>query len=1088
MKRLSLSLLGGFQARLDSGAAVGLPTRKAQALLAYLALPPGRSHPRDKLAALLWGGIREGSARASLRQALFAIRKALDDRPALTMEGSAVALMPDAADVDTEQFTRAVASGDPEALARAADLYRGDLLAGLVVDEPPFEEWLLGERERLRELAVEALAKLLAHQRRAGVSEAATQTALKLLTLDPLQEPVHRALMRLYADLGRRGAALRQYQQCVSVLQRELGTEPDAETKTLYETILRARGTRATPGTADRQPAVSAEPARALRTVLPSARRSSEFVGRATEMATLVTALDRAVAGQGNVVAILAEAGAGKSRIASELATAATARHVSVLTGRAYESEQILAFGPWVAALRAARMAADTRLVERLEPAWRAELSRLLPELGDPPSTTVDARRLFDAVAAALGHLAALQPLLFVLEDLHWADEMTARLLGFVGRRLAEWPLLVVVTARAEEIADAPALAAALDELDRDGRLTRVPLGPLSRDDTHALTRCLARTGSDEAALARLADHAWAVSEGNPFVVVEAVLASSEGAQAGSHAPRVPDRVRDIVGRRLSRLSERGRALAAAAAVVGRACDFALLHRASGLDDAAAAGGVEELVRRGILHGVGEAFDFTHDRIRETAYGALLGPRRQLLHRRVAEAIEDLVQKLSGPQLLALGLHYREAGVWAKAVDYLTRAGRDAQTIRSANREAAACYDAALAALAHVHEDETRAKTAIELLIYSETALMGFGDFQTALARLREAETLARGVTEPRYLGRVRSRLTYQLGSIGDLQGAVAAGEEAIVLMADEPNVRLRSGVHVVVARAHYALGDFRRAIEIADRNEALRARERDPQLRERLHGFSSGWAILAEAELGEFASARARGEFTIRTATLEAGPHGKVWGHLCVGRMLVVHGDAPAAIETLTASLPLCDEGSDLQVYFSRTASSLGLAHAMSGRVAEGVALLERAAAHAEAIGFAYGHALVVGMLGEARLIAGDVDEAGRRAEEALALARKYGQRGSEAWALRLAGEHALARRAADAAGARFAEATALATARGMRPLLAHCRMGVGQACALRDDRVRARATIDGALSEYRAMAMPYWTARAEKLARSLA
>src|SRR5262249_31842772 len=154
--------------------------------------------------------------------------------------------------------------------------------------------------------------------------------------------------------------------------------------------------------------------------------------------------------------------------------TTATARHVSVLTGRAYESEQILAFGPWVDALRAARMTADPRLVERLESVWRAELARLLPELGEPPGTTVDARRLFDAVIAVLGHLAALQPLVLVLEDLHWADEMSARLLGFVGRRLGDVSLLVVLTARAEELDDTPALVAALDELDRDGRLTHV--------------------------------------------------------------------------------------------------------------------------------------------------------------------------------------------------------------------------------------------------------------------------------------------------------------------------------------------------------------------------------------------------------------------------------------------------------------------------------------------------------------------------------------------------------------------------------------------------------------------------------------
>ena len=205
------------------------------------------------------------------------------------------------------------------------------------------------------------------------------------------------------------------------------------------------------------------------------------------------------------------------------------------------------------------------------------------------------------------------------------------------------------------------------------------------------------------------------------------------------------------------------------------------------------------------------------------------------------------------------------------------------------------------------------------------------------------------------------------------------------------------------------------------------------------------------------------------------------MWGHLGVGRLLLLQGDLERAIETLEVTLPLCEEGSDLAVYFSRTASSLGLAYALSGRVAEGVALVARAAAHASAIGFAYGHALVVGMLGEALLLAGDVGEAGRRADEAVALARRYGQRGWEAWALRLQGEHAVARAAPDVAHDRFAEAMALAGERGMRPLLAHCRRGLGHARALQHDRDGAHAEVAAALSEYRAMAMPYWIARAD-------
>src|SRR5438034_8777175 len=183
MARLDLSLLGGFQARLESGSPLALPTKKAQALLGYLAIPLGQAHARDKLAALLWGEIREESARASLRQALFAIRKALGETrpPALLLEGETLALNRSVVDVDVAAFERLVAEGTPEALAKAAALYQGDLLAGFAVDEPPCEEGLVTERERLRELASEGLAKLLAHQRKAGAGEAGVQTALKLL-------------------------------------------------------------------------------------------------------------------------------------------------------------------------------------------------------------------------------------------------------------------------------------------------------------------------------------------------------------------------------------------------------------------------------------------------------------------------------------------------------------------------------------------------------------------------------------------------------------------------------------------------------------------------------------------------------------------------------------------------------------------------------------------------------------------------------------------------------------------------------------------------------------------------------------------
>ena len=251
MARLRLSLLGGFRVRLDLGPPLALPA-KAQALMAYLALRAGQAQPRDKLGALLWGDIGDEQARSNLRHALFTIRKAVG--PALpasvVSEGQMVTLAPAAFDVDVQKFEALVREGTPEALEQAAALYQGELLDGLGVDEPRFEEWLLGERERLRELAIDALALLLAHESQTGRTQRAIKTATCLLAMDPLQEAVHRTLMRLYARQGRRAAALKQYQTCVDVLKRELGAAPEHQTRELHHEI-RKRHEAAAPAALD---------------------------------------------------------------------------------------------------------------------------------------------------------------------------------------------------------------------------------------------------------------------------------------------------------------------------------------------------------------------------------------------------------------------------------------------------------------------------------------------------------------------------------------------------------------------------------------------------------------------------------------------------------------------------------------------------------------------------------------------------------------------------------------------------------------------------------------------------------------------
>lgn len=1082
--QLRLTLLGGFQARLARGDALLLPTRKAQALLAYLALPVGRSHPRDKLAALLWGGIRDESARASLRQALFVVRKAIEgaDAPALRADGEALSLEPAAVDVDVVAFERAVREGSAESLERAAALYQGDLLAGLVLDEPPFEEWLIGERERLRELALEALAKLLAHQRRGGAAESAVATALRLLSLDPLQEAVHRALMRCYSELGRRGAALRQYQACVSALQRELGIEPDAETKALYQEILR-----------ERRPAAMLVERVAPSGAAPDARtgsRETTLIGRIGESATLNAALDAAASGRGGVAVVLGEAGIGKSRLVAELVGEAAGQGVTVLLGRAFESEQILPFAPWVDALRAGRIADDADALARLGAPVQSELARLMPELGGASAGgTTDVRPVFESVAQVITILAARRPLLIVLEDLHWADEMSARLLAFVGRRLTGRAALLMLTARDDELAEAPALRQALDDLERDGRLTTVALAPLSRAETVALVSVLAPR-ADDALRARLGEQAWVTSEGNPFVAVETVRAYADGATV---TPRegagLPARVREIVSRRLERLSERAQTLAAVAAVIGREFDFPLLQRAGGLGEEETAVAVEELVRRRVLQGggeIGQRFDFTHDRIRDVTYARLLTPRRRMLHRRAAEAIEALHAAELDAHALALGRHYREAEVWEPAVTYLRKAGT-AAFHRAANREAVQTLESALAASEHIADASTRIGLGIDLRVDIELALMAYGEFRRGLERLREAEQLATAADDRGRMARIYYRMTYDLASGGELDEALRTGARALRLAAEADDVRATLGIHVVISRALYARGDYREAIEVAARNDTVNA-----TLGVNLGGvvgahrnvsFSRVFIALATAEIGDFAAGIAAGTAALEAATRDGWPHEEVWACVGLGRLYVVQGAFERAITLLESRLPRCETSSDLAVYFSRVASSLGEAYVRSGRVPEGLRLLERAVEHADTLGFAFSQALVVAALGEARLLGGQIEEAGHLGARALDLARRYGQRGWQAWALRLLGEVETRRPGFDQATveAHFAGAVALATERGMRPLLAHCRLGLSRAYRRGGDKDRARVELDAAHSEYRALGVPYWTAFAE-------
>jgi DNA-binding SARP family transcriptional activator len=243
MPLLTIALLGGFECHLAGGDALAVPTEKARALLAYLAVHAGQRQPRDKLAALLWGDQPDGQARANLRKALSRLRQALPGRVqgCLVLDRAGLGARPDALALDVARFEALAQDGTPESLEQAARLHRGPFLDGLGDCGETFNDWLMAQRQRLDETLQHVLRRLVDHYVVTGAVERAIQVALRLLALDPLEEGTHRALMRLYLQQDRIGPALEQYRRCREVLARELGVEPSAETEKLRGELLRVR-------------------------------------------------------------------------------------------------------------------------------------------------------------------------------------------------------------------------------------------------------------------------------------------------------------------------------------------------------------------------------------------------------------------------------------------------------------------------------------------------------------------------------------------------------------------------------------------------------------------------------------------------------------------------------------------------------------------------------------------------------------------------------------------------------------------------------------------------------------------------------
>lgn len=613
---LEIQLLGGFSVRYGGREAQALHSERLALLLSYLALHAEAALTRRQVAYLFWPETGEEQARTNLRNLFHYFKKALPEADALLeLDGQTIRWRDASAlNVDALQFraalTAARAAQDDETrirhLQEAVNRYRGELLPG------HYQDWVLLMREEFQQEFLGALAQLTKTLEEARRYEEAVEAANRLIRADALNEGAYLQSMRLRALMDDRAGALQVYYACATTLKRELGVEPSQEIQSFYERLVGAeQGARAE---------VREE----------KASEQMRLIGRKQEWGRLKEAWGSVQKGKAALVVILGEAGIGKTRLASELMQWARRQGIRAARAECFAAEGNLPFAPIVAWLRTPEIGEERAGLEAL---WKHELARLMPEDaadGAPSSGQQwERRRLFEAVARGL--LGSGAPRLLMLDDAQWSDRETLEIVHYLMRYDAHAPLMILMTARVEELDEAHPLNQLRLSLQERRQLHELELAPLDKPELGLLARDV--LGRDLAAAEE--DELFRQTEGNPLFIVE-TLRSGKISEAG-----MPQTLRSVLTRRLGGLSTAARELVGVAGAIGREFRYPLLARASQMDESALVQALDELwLRRVIQIQQADAYNFTHGKLQEAAYEALSAPRRQLLHRKIAEALE----------------------------------------------------------------------------------------------------------------------------------------------------------------------------------------------------------------------------------------------------------------------------------------------------------------------------------------------------------------------------------------------------------------------------------------------------------------
>jgi DNA-binding SARP family transcriptional activator/predicted ATPase len=722
---LAIRLLGNFSLTYGDTAVTGLGTPRPQSLLAYLVLHADAPQSRQRLAYLFWPDASDAQARNNLRQTLYTLRAALPEPDTfLFADANTVRWRPESPySLDVAELERALAAGESTSddapfaaqrgmLERVMDVYTADLLPAC------YDEWIAPERERLRQRFLQALDRLEALTEQEGDHAAAIVYARRMIRHDMLNEDAYRRLMRLLALKGDRAGALQVYHACATALQRELGIAPSSEMRQAYERLVQAEGSAA-------PKAVEAPSAQSL-SAAPS------LIGRQREWEHLLDAWQRACEHGPGFALVTGEAGIGKSRLAEELLAWAHQQGATTAKARCYAAEGRLSLAPVTDLLRGEGPRSH---LPQLDPVWLTEVSRVLPELlaerpdlphYEPISEYGQRQRFFEALARAV--LASPQPLLLLVDDLQWCDEETLEWLHFLLRFDSSAHLLVVGSARAEELTPQHPLRTLLLHLRNTLTVTEITPRPLDAAETARLGGQLAHRELDIATAMRL----YHETEGNPLFVVETmragldVLTGNERLQISADSPAdgdpslaatLPPRVQAVIAGRLAQLSPSAREMAALAATIGRAFRLDVLARAAATDEDAAVRALDELWQKRMVREQGiNTYDFTHDKLREVAYAEIGAPQRRLLHRRIAQAVAAVYADDLDSVSAQIAAQFERAGLADQAIPYYQRAAAVAQRVY-ANDDASSLLTRALSLLDRLPGGAARDAQELKLLL-----------------------------------------------------------------------------------------------------------------------------------------------------------------------------------------------------------------------------------------------------------------------------------------------------------------------------------------------------------------------------------